>query len=189
MKRSIFTVGAAIALTLFVTGCGPSSSHFKDVKSAVFDGNVKLNTSVELSLGIVPIWLASKVAGFVDEPEAREASEYLDHISRVDVGIYELQDSMKGQFREISKRVTSAMLENGFEPVVLVRERNECVGVYAPLDQQELAREVFVVVLEKKEVVLVRTRGNFEKIVTAAMRYHGHELPNFQKVLKEEMVL
>jgi hypothetical protein len=170
-------------------GCGPTDSQFKDVKSAVFSGNETLNTNIELSLGAAPIWLAGTIAGFVDEPEAKEASEYIDHISKVDLGVYELQDSLKGRFKEISKRVRLSMAEHGFEPIVLVHENNECVGVYAPLEGDKLTRELFVVVMQKKEVVLVRVEGNFEKLTKAVFRNHGHELPNFQKDSTVEMVL
>lgn len=182
-------VGAVFVLAFLLVGCGPNDAQFENVKSAVFSGNETLNTNIELSLGAAPIWLAGTIAGFVDEPEAKEASEYIDHISRVDLGFYELQDSLKGRFQEISKRVRLSMAEQGFEPLVLVHEKNESVGVYAPLDGDKLTREFFVVVMEKKEVVLVRVKGNFEKLAKAVFRNHGHELPNFQKVFTNEIVL
>jgi len=155
----------------------------------MFTDDEKLNTNVELSIGAAPIWLAGTIAGFVDEPEAREASEYIDHISKVDVGVYELQDSLKGRFKDMSKRVQSSMENHGFEPIVLVREKNECVGVYAPTTGDGFPREVFVVVMERKQVVMVRVEGNFEKLIRAAYRNHAHELPNFEKIFKEEFVL
>lgn len=182
-------VGAISVLAILFVGCGPTDAQFKNVKSAVFSENETLNTNIELSLGAAPIWLAGTIAGFVDEPEAKEASEYIDHISRVDLGFYELQDSLNGRFKEISKRVRLGMEQHGFEPIVLVHEKNECVGVYAPLGGDKLTREFFVVVMQKKEVVLVRVEGNFEKLAKAVFRNHGHELPNFQKGSTVEMVL
>ena len=189
MNRSFISVGAALALTILVTGCGPKSACFKDVKSAVFNGSEKLNTSVELNLGLFPIWLAGTVVGFVDEPEAKEAGEYLDHVSRVELGVYEVQNSLRGRFHEIADHVKDSMQENGFEPLVLVREKNECVGIYVPVEDKKLARELFVVVLEKKEVVLVRVRGNFEKISRAILRNHAHEIPFLTKGIGEGMLL
>lgn len=189
MQRSIFTVGAVIALAFFFVACGPTNSHFKEVRDAVFDDNQKLNTSIEMSLGLIPIRMAGAVASFIQEPEAQEGCEYIKHVSRVDVGVYQFQHSLENQFPEVSQRVRACMLENGFEPVVRVREARECVGVYIPNNQDRLAREFFVVVMEKKQVVIVRVRGNFEKIARAVYRNHARELPSFQTLFHNEIVL
>ena len=189
MKRTFFTSGALVALTFLFVGCGPPNSHFRAVKTSIFQGNESLNTNVELSLGAVPIWLAGTIAGFIDEPEVKEASQYIDHISRIDLGVYELQDSLKGRFKETSQRVQSSMKEHGFEPMVLVYEKNESVGIYIPTTLEESARQAFVVVMEQKQVVLVRVRGDFEKLFKAVYHNHRHELPILQQVLKEEVVL
>lgn len=189
MKHTLFTAGALVVLAFLFVGCGPSNSHFKAVKASIFDGHETLNTNVEISLGAVPIWLTGTVAGFIDDPEIKEASEYVDHISRVDLGVYEVQDSLEGRFREVSQRVKNSMLENGFEPMVMVHEENRCVGIYIPTASENIAREAFVVVMEGRQVVLVRVHGDFEKLLQAAYRNHRHELPNFEKVFREEMVL
>lgn len=43
--------------------------------------------------------------------------------------------------------------------------------------------------MTEREVVLVRLRGELEDIILAAAKNHAHELPNFEKVFKEEIVL
>ena len=57
------------------------------------------------------------------------------------------------------------------------------------MNEDGVPRELFVVVMEKKQVVLVRVRGNFEKIAREAFKNHAHELPNFEKVFRDEIVL
>ncbi len=81
------------------------------------------------------------------------------------------------------------MEAHGFEPVVLVREKKETVGVYAPTKEDKFPNELFVVVMTEHEVVLVRLRGELEEIILAAAKNHAHELPNFEKVFREEIVL
>lgn len=43
--------------------------------------------------------------------------------------------------------------------------------------------------MTEREVVLVRLRGELEDIILTAAKNHAHELPNFEKVFKEEIVL
>ena len=190
MKRSILTVGALAALTFLFVGCGPSNAHFQDVRQAVFDGDEKLNKNIELSLGVVPLWMAEKVSAFIDEPEVQEARTYLDHISRVDVGVYEVHDSLMSQKRtEAAQRIKASMKTHGFEPIVQVREKRETVGVYVPTVEDKFPEELFVVVMTEHEVVLVRVNGRLDRVIQAAVKNHAHELPNFDKVFKEEIVL
>jgi hypothetical protein len=186
MKRIFLSVGAVVPFVFLLVGCGPSGTHFREVKSAVFNGTEKLNKNIELSLGVVPIWLLGTVAGFVDQPEVREACDYIDHISRLDVGVYEIQDSFKNRFSEISRRVNVSMLKHGFQPLVQVREVNQCVGVYLPTVGDKFPREVFVVVMEHKQIVLVRMRGDFEKLAFAALKNHPLDLQGLDKAFKKE---
>ena len=77
----------------------------------------------------------------------------------------------------------------GFEPMVLVRDKNETVGVYVPTNGTEIPEELFVVVMAEHEVVLVRVKGELERIIQAAAKNHAHELPNFAELFYEEIVL
>ena len=189
MKRQISTVGALVALTFLFVGCGPRNAHFEDVREAVFDGSETLNTKIQISLGIVPLWMAEKVAVFIDEPEVQEARQYLDDINHVDVGVYEVHHSFKEKQKAAARRVKASMKAHGFEPIVLVREKKETVGVYVPTMEKKFPEELFVVVMADHEVVLVRVSGKLERIIRTAVKNHAHELPHFDKVFKEEIVL
>jgi len=189
MKSKSFVVGALAVLSFFFIGCGPKGSHFQEVREAVFDGSEMLNTNVELSLGIVPLWMVETVASFVDDPEVQEARAYLDHLNRVDVGVYEVQGSFQSKHRAAAARVKASMQSHGFEPIVQIREKRETVGVYTSMLKDEFPEELFVVVMTEHEVVLVRLQGRFDKVIKAAVRNHAHELPDFNKLFKEEIVL
>ena len=189
MKRTKFTVGVVFALTFFLVGCGPKDSHFQDIRQAALDGNETLNTKIELSLGIVPLWMAETITAFIDEPEVQEARTYLDHVNRVEVGVYEAQDAFQHDRATAAQRVKSSMMTHGFEPLVLVKEKRESVGVYVPKVESEFPKELFVVVMAEHEVVLVRIEGQLDKIIKAAAKNHMHEIPNFNKFFKEQIVL
>ena len=70
------------------------NAHLQDVREAVFDGQEKLNKNIELSLGFIPLRMAKTVTAFIDEPEVQETRQYLDRVSRVDVGVYESRDPL-----------------------------------------------------------------------------------------------
>lgn len=189
MKRLFLTVGAITAPTVFFSGCGPSGAHFQDVKTAVLSEDETVNMHVEVSLGVFPIWLVGEAARFIDEPEVREARQYAKHIRHVDVGVYQVQEPLKPRFASITRRVQSRMLHHGFEPLVQVREKDQCVTVYASSNMDGIPAEFFVVVMEQNQRVLVRVRGNFEKLARAALKNHPLDLPALNRMLEEQAVL
>ena len=129
MKRSIITVGAVAALTFFLVGCGPRNAHFQDVRQALFDEDEKLNKTIELSLGFIPLRLAETVSGFIDEPEVQEARQYLDHIRRVEVGVYQLHDSQKSKLHAASMRAWKLMASNRWCWFGIKMKRSECTSL------------------------------------------------------------
>ncbi|MCB1122375.1 MAG: DUF4252 domain-containing protein [Verrucomicrobiae bacterium] len=189
MKRALLFVGALIALTFLLTGCGPSDSQFRDVKSVVFSGNERLNKNIELSVGTVTLWLGNTVLKFIDDPQAQEARDYVRYLSKVSVGVYELQDSLTPQISTVFNQMRTCMGKYDFEPLVLVRDKGENVGIYLKNDSGKVGRELFVVVVESRQVVIVRVKGNLEKIVRAAAKNHAHEIPNLNKIFREERVI
>lgn len=101
------------------------NAHLQDVREAVFDGQEKLNKNIELSLGFIPLRMAKTVTAFIDEPEVQETRQYLDRVSRVDVGVYEVQGSLNSKRSAVAQRVQASMEAHGFEPVVIVREKRK----------------------------------------------------------------
>ena len=189
MKRIILIVGAMAALTFFFTGCIQEESQFREVKSAVLAGNVKLNTNIEWGFGPVSIWVAGTVLKFVDEPEPQEARDYIKHVSKVNIGVYEVHGSWKSKVEEISQGLDASMKKIGYEPLVRVKERKEFVGVFVPEVSEEFPRQVFVVVMDRNDLVLVQARGNFEKLAKAVLRNHPLDLADFNKVFEDSIVL
>jgi len=135
----------------------------RQLPGASFDKNV------ELSLGPVMLTCARVVTSMI--PGAREARPYLSGVSRVEVGVYEAHiDSLSDL--HMPKRLQS-LLQDGWETAVRTRDDHEAVWLlYRP--DGERVKEIFVVVLNDDELVMVKARGNLERLVAAAMdEAHG----------------
>jgi Domain of unknown function (DUF4252) len=174
MKRSSSTLRAvAVACGLAALsspGCfwspelaGVRNDLEHQLPGASFDKNI------ELSFGPVLLTFARVVTSVI--PGAREARPYLRGVSRVQVGVYESHvDSLSDL--HMPKRLQS-LVENGWETAVRVRDDDEAVWLlYRP--DGESVKEIFVVVLNNDELVLVKARGHLEKLVAAALKEaHG----------------
>lgn len=133
--------------------------------------------NVELSFGPIILTFARVITSVI--PGAREARPYLRGVSRVQVGIYAAHLHTMESLR-MPQRLHS-LLGDGWETAVRVRDEKEAVWLlYRP--DGEKVKEIFVVVLNDDELVLVKARGNLERIIAAAMdEAHGRHgfLHNF----------
>jgi hypothetical protein len=131
------------------------------------------NKNIELSFGPLMLSAARLVTGLV--PGAREARAWMRGLSRVQVGVYDVDvDSMPDL--QMPRRLQS-LLDDGWETAVRVRDHNEAVWLlYRP--DGDRVREIFVVVLTEDELVLVKAKGKLEKLVAAALS-EAHGRPGF----------
>ena len=125
--------------------------------------------NLELSFGPVILAFARVITSVI--PGASEARPYLSGVSRVQVGVYDCHlDTMEDL--HMPKRLQS-LLDDGWETAVRVRDEREAVWIlYRP--DGEKVKEIFLVVLNDDELVLVKARGNLERVLAAAMdQAHG----------------
>jgi len=128
------------------------------------------NKNVELSFGPVLLTLARTVTAVI--PGASDVRLYLSGVSHVEIGVYDAHvDSITNL--HIPKRLQS-LIDEGWETAVRVRDDHEAAWLlYRP--DGDRVKEVFVVVLDNDELVLVKARGHLEHLVEAAMAStHDH---------------
>lgn len=126
--------------------------------------------NVELSFGPLLLTVARVVTSVI--PGAREARPFLRGVSRVQVAVYDSHIESMADLHT-PKRLQS-LVDQGWETAVRVRDDNEAVWLLYRLDGERV-KEIFVVVLNDDELVLVKARGNLERLVAAAMdEAHGH---------------
>jgi hypothetical protein len=168
-RRGVVVCATALAL-LASPGClwAPELSGVRDdiqdqLPGATFDRNI------EISFGRVGLALARLAAAIV--PGAREARPYLRDVSAVKVGVYDARVTSTSGLR--MPRKLQSLLDEGWELAIRVRDGNDAVWLLYRADEESI-REVFIVVLNEDELVLVKAKGRLDRLVGYALREsHG----------------
>jgi len=170
ITRARRIVCVLVLVALAAPGCFHSTELTgirRDLESQLPGASFEKN--VELSFGPIMLSVARLVTAVI--PGASEARPWLRGVSRVQVGVYEANVDSVNHLR-MPKRL-QALVDDGWETVVRVRDRNEAVWVlYRP--DGDRVREVFVVVLNDHELVLIKARGRIEKLIASALRETGN---------------
>jgi len=125
---------------------------------ASFDKNV------ELSFGPVGLAFVRLVTGLI--PDAREARPWLRDVSRVQIGVYDAHVGSAAGLR-MPKKLQS-LIDDGWETAIRVHDDDQAVWVLYRADEETI-KEVFIVVLDDEELVMVKAKGRLERIVAAAL--------------------
>jgi hypothetical protein len=120
---------------------------------------------VSVSVGPGGIALARAVASFV--PGAGEARTWLKDVSRVQVAVYDVNYDGWARNVPTPSRV-SELLDDGWELAARVREPDQSVWVLCRVDDESV-RELFVVSLDQRELVLVKVKGRLERLIARAL--------------------
>ncbi len=172
MKTILCFAGALLVLALLTLASVRPNSHFQKIKSEIFSYNDDLDTTIELKLGGFSFFLVEKLARFIDKPEIEEARSYIDHLDRVELGVYKSNRPSNNDFSKLYQDLEATMNERGFQLAVKAREDNELVTLFVPQDLNGTINEAFVVVVNKKETVLVKVEADFQRIAKAVVTRH-----------------
>jgi hypothetical protein len=173
----------AVVLTLTVTsGCmwTPELSRVKnDIERQLPDA--RFEKEFALSLGPIALTFARLVTKLV--PDASQASEYLRDVSRVQVAVYNTEALPPVSEVRMPDRL-ERMSDDGWETAVKVREDDGVVWVMYKIDGDTI-RDLYVVVLNDEELVIVKARGQLERLVARALSETGG-VPGIPRVNRDE---
>jgi len=125
---------------------------------------------IELSLGPVSLLFVRLVVNVV--PAAAEARGYLRDLSRVQVAVYHTEELPVTKNVETPRRLKKLIEEKGWEMAVKVRDEDEMLWVLYHIDGDTI-KEMYVVVLNEEELVLVKIKGRLERLVAHALSESG----------------
>ena len=133
----------------------------------------QLDREVVLSLGPFSLWTLGWAASFVGgKPnEVRLFRRYLNDLHRVKVGVYKLRQTDKASFAAPSQ--LTRLETQGWKVAVKVREEDERIWIlYRKRDcficeyyPRGIVRDAYVLVLNRDELVQVRLRGDFDRLL------------------------
>lgn len=163
-------VAATVAALPFAGGCmwTPELARVKQDIASQLPG-VTFDHNVSLAIGPGGMALIRAVTGFV--PRAEDARGWLKDVSRVELAVYHVDAGESTPRIETPSRIEK-MVEDGWEMAVRARDGDESVWVLYKLDDDSV-REVFVVSLDKEELVIVKVKGRLERLIARALDTEG----------------
>jgi len=154
------------ALLPFAGGC-VWTPELSDIKKDIANQIPGASFEHEMSFAIGPggMALARAVCTFV--PPAHDARTWLKDVSRVEVSKYDVVRSELAADLKTPERIEE-MLADGWELAARVREKYDSAWVLYKLDGESV-REVFVVSLDRHELVMVKVKGRLERVIGRAL--------------------
>jgi len=157
-------LSALCAVALLATGCirfhGPRDLRRELSESA----GVRLEREMGVTVTRSGVWLARWGMKFADDEDIPVS---LKGVKRVQVGIYTVEGLARGH--ESRSPLAMDALLDGWQPLVRIQEDGDEVVVL--LDEKKgRIRGMVVVVAERDEWVLVRLKGDLDRVIEEAMR-------------------
>lgn len=163
------TVAAIVALVVTVSlssSCmwAPELARVcRDIERQIPGAN--FDKEFAITLGPITLAFAKMVTAFI--PDAKEARGYLKDVSKIQVAVYEAQ-RMPAPNKVVMPDRLKYLIDEGWEMAVRAREEDSVVWVLYKIDRGAI-RELYVVVLDQDELVLVKAKGHLERLVARAL--------------------
>jgi hypothetical protein len=130
----------------------------------------RFEKDMELSLGPVSLAFARLFTRMV--PDAREASGYLRDVSRIELAVYEADRIPGTENVSMPRRLRELEQNEDWEVAVKIRNRDERAWILYRLDGDQI-KELYVVILDRDELVMVRAEGRLEGLLARALNETG----------------
>jgi hypothetical protein len=165
---------AAAAVLLFVTGCFRVGSETRALRDAALEV-VEADEKIELGVGFFTVRLARFGSQFLELPP--EAKLVMDAVSGAECSVYELHDAAPDTGK-ILARADKSMDKRGYDRVVGVAHNEGLVAVYVPRSMKtHRTMDVSVLVLDHRQLVCVKARGDLEPLMKVALAQVQQHLP------------
>ena len=168
---SRFTIALAAVVVLSLSGCFYSReiAHLRGDIERLFP-EARFDRQVVVALGPGTLRPLGWLADHVPEDHARMASDYMRNIERVKVGVYETE--YLPPMETVSQPRLRRFEHGDWEMAAKVRDDDEVVWVFYR-ERYENVRDLYVIVLNDDELVLVRVQRHLNQLLEAVLEDHG----------------
>jgi len=185
MKIRIVNVILILCLiSLLLPGCVFVSRDFRLTRDSILDeiGNVETETEVQLQIGSGLLSLSRMIVSVADHStEGDMAVDYLRDVRNVQVGVYKLTDYNRDRPLIIPPRIAKKLSKKGYEAMVKVKEHNSATWVMTKMYRRRLT-SLYVIALDRDELVLVEVEGKLGRLIEKAVRDHGFDKGEFKGI-------
>jgi hypothetical protein len=130
----------------------------------------RFEKEIELTIGPVSLVFVRLVTRLV--PDAREASDYLRDLSRVELAIYNTKEAPPNMTVSMPEQLQKLQEREDWELAVKVRDDDGLLCLLYRIDGDSV-REVYIVSLSDDDLVLVKAQGRLERLVALALSESG----------------
>jgi hypothetical protein len=159
---------------LLFAGCFDVGSNFLDVRDRVLDSTGSdFNYDIEFSADAPELSLAYLFVKSSHNKDKRFAGDIIKHLSRVEVGVYKNTDHSLRADYSMLRRIDDCLAGDGWQYIVKNIKPDEISAIYVNKDSDRMMKELWVVNINRKKLVLVKVRGDLDYVIQTALREKG----------------
>jgi hypothetical protein len=159
-------------LPLFLNGCIGVNEEFAEIRNEVLNNlDDDFRSEYQFSVGSVGITVSS---WFVDAAAEEDlAADILDDVSSVQVGVYKKIRNTNSPDITTLRELEDEMIQKGWKSIVKNCEGDELSGIYIRSNTNETLNRLFVISLDKEELILVEVEGDLKEVISTVIREKG----------------
>lgn len=172
--KKAFVYVTLLTFVLLFAGCFDVGSNFLDVRDRVLDSaGSDFSCDVEFSADAPELSLAYLFVKSSHDKDKQFAGDIIKHINRVEVGVYKnAGHSLRADYSML-RRIDNCLSDDGWQYIVKNVHPDEISAVYVNRDNDKMMKELWVVSISRKELVLVKVRGDLDYVIQEAIRDKG----------------
>lgn len=161
-----------IAASFCFTGCFEVNGEFRNVRNHLLSGlKGSYEKDQEFALGPVSLYLAKRIINTGDGED--KSKELIENISEIQIGVYKMKAPSARpdipHFTEICTKLESG----GWIKMVRSLDSSEVSSVFLKTDKKQKLTRMFVVSMNRHELVLTDIKGKLNKLFAIALRDKG----------------
>jgi hypothetical protein len=156
----------------FFTGCYGVSSYFSSVRSDIVrNAGGNFTTDTEFAIGPTMISLAGMFISSEDDPGAKKI---LKGISGIQISVQKRITAFeKGSNYRILQNIDRRMNKFGWRYIIKTCSKDDISAIYVNRDLENGIKQIFIVSLDKNELVLIQLDGNLKDVFETAIQERG----------------
>ncbi|MCO6474648.1 MAG: DUF4252 domain-containing protein [Melioribacteraceae bacterium] len=169
--KSLVVLLLAALFMMNFSGCIGVNGNFKRVRDNILvniDG--RADRVVEFALGPSGMMFASLITSFAADEEY--VDDLMRQVTKIQVGVYERKDFSEPNYMML-KDLSDEMNDQGWNYLVRSYDHGNLAAVFTQSDDLDNIHSLFIVVLERDEMVMVELKGNLDRMIEIAVRENG----------------
>lgn len=171
MKRIMLIIPLIIA-SILLSGCLGVDHNFREIRNDIISSTGdNYQKDVEFSIGSVGLSLAGAFIKHSNDSD-KTASEIIRHISHIQIGVYK-HKKVKGSSARLLNDIDGKLINHGWTYIIKTCDNGDLTSIYIQKNSKDVLKKMFVINLDRDELVMLQLEGNLNKIIDAVIRERG----------------